>query len=331
MPAVLTCIVGKQLCRNPATDDHWSLRDSAATLMAAICRYSLKPQLCAGALTCLPTHAWTPSRCIFYGYRRKYGDAYSTLQPRVVKTLLRAFLDPLKPLGTHYGAIQGLAALGPVVIQSFVLPNVEAYMKLLEPHLQPDSTNPVKALEARRCHSALLVRPPYPQRRQWEQIATTEGVPSTGGAGLQMATALFYRARKAATVDARLVRLATVLHSAGDKLTSGVTLATANRVTGAAGAGAGRDAVQHLWRCPGAPRRRTSCRGCRRNHSVTLVSNRRSLVLAIHCAAVQGPALSIPGAYASTRRPNRRRPGGCRRPDPGARPWERSPSTAPPA
>jgi len=156
MPAVLTCIVGKQLCRNPATDDHWSLRDNAATLMAAICRYSPLPQHCAD-----PRIRYRLMRgrhfAAFCYYLRKYGDAYSTLQPRVVKTLLRAFLDPLKPLGTHYGAIQGLAALGPVVIQSFVLPNVEAYMKLLEPHLQPDSTNPVKALEARRCHSALLV------------------------------------------------------------------------------------------------------------------------------------------------------------------------------
>ena len=39
MPPVLTCVVGKQLCRNPLTDDHWSLRDLAATTVAVICRH----------------------------------------------------------------------------------------------------------------------------------------------------------------------------------------------------------------------------------------------------------------------------------------------------
>ena len=38
MPPVLTCIVGKQLCRNPATDDHWAVRELAAAVVAAICR-----------------------------------------------------------------------------------------------------------------------------------------------------------------------------------------------------------------------------------------------------------------------------------------------------
>ena len=76
----------------------------------------------------------------------------------MAKTLLRAFLDPLKPLPTHYGAIHGLMALGQHVLQMLLLPNVKPYWKLLEPQLQPDATHPAKAMEARRCYNALLVR-----------------------------------------------------------------------------------------------------------------------------------------------------------------------------
>eukprot|EP01126_Amoeba_proteus_P054869 TRINITY_DN6771_c0_g1_i1.p1 TRINITY_DN6771_c0_g1~~TRINITY_DN6771_c0_g1_i1.p1 ORF type:complete len:302 (+),score=51.23 TRINITY_DN6771_c0_g1_i1:112-1017(+) len=37
LPAVLTCIVGKQLCLNPFADDHWSLREYSAQLVALVC------------------------------------------------------------------------------------------------------------------------------------------------------------------------------------------------------------------------------------------------------------------------------------------------------
>jgi len=52
---------------------------------------------------------------------RRYGSAYTTLEPRIAKTLLRAFLDPLKPQTTHYGAIVGLDALGREVFLYFIL------------------------------------------------------------------------------------------------------------------------------------------------------------------------------------------------------------------
>ena len=46
----------------------------------------------------------------------RFGHVYHNLQPRVTRTLLHAFLDPTKALPQHYGAIQGLAALGPSVV-----------------------------------------------------------------------------------------------------------------------------------------------------------------------------------------------------------------------
>ncbi len=76
MPCILTCLVGKRLCGTP-TEDHWTLRNFAAYLISTICK--------------------------------RYGNNYSTLQPRITKTLVRALLDPGKPLTTHYGAIVGIS------------------------------------------------------------------------------------------------------------------------------------------------------------------------------------------------------------------------------
>eukprot|EP01102_Stenamoeba_stenopodia_P017977 TRINITY_DN652_c0_g1_i2.p1 TRINITY_DN652_c0_g1~~TRINITY_DN652_c0_g1_i2.p1 ORF type:complete len:498 (-),score=138.83 TRINITY_DN652_c0_g1_i2:28-1521(-) len=123
MPAILTCLVGKRLCEKP-TENHWELRDYSASLVAYICR--------------------------------RFGASYKTLQGRITKTLVHAFLDPTKPLTTHYGAISGLSALGVHVIQLLLLPNLAAYYRLLEPELNPDNPNQMKLFEARKVHSALL-------------------------------------------------------------------------------------------------------------------------------------------------------------------------------
>ncbi|KAG4378172.1 hypothetical protein GLYMA_18G290200v4 [Glycine max] len=82
MPSVVTCLVAKRLGSRLA-DNHWELRDSTANLVASICK--------------------------------RFGHVYSNLQSRLTKTLLNAFLDPKKALTQHYGAIQGLGALGPNV------------------------------------------------------------------------------------------------------------------------------------------------------------------------------------------------------------------------
>lgn len=48
----------------------------------------------------------------------RFGHVYSNLQSRLTKTLQNAFLDPKKAMTQHYGAIQGLGALGPNVVCS---------------------------------------------------------------------------------------------------------------------------------------------------------------------------------------------------------------------
>ena len=80
IPAVMTCIVSKQLCPRPDFDNHWALRDFATRLMAQICR-----------------HFNTPT---------------NNIQSRITKTLSQSLIVENSPLATHYGAIAGLSELG---------------------------------------------------------------------------------------------------------------------------------------------------------------------------------------------------------------------------
>lgn len=58
-----------------------------------------------------------------------YGSSYSTLRPRVTRTLLRALLDSSKPIGTHYGALLGLRNMGNEVIKLAVIGNLKVWYK----------------------------------------------------------------------------------------------------------------------------------------------------------------------------------------------------------
>ncbi|KAK7394210.1 hypothetical protein VNO78_14732 [Psophocarpus tetragonolobus] len=124
MPSVVTCLVAKRLGSRLA-DNHWELRDFTANLVASICK--------------------------------RFGPVYGNLQSRLTKTLLNAFLDPKKAMTQHYGAIQGLGALGPNVVRLLLLPNLETYMRLLEPEmLLEKQKNEMKRHEAWRVYGALL-------------------------------------------------------------------------------------------------------------------------------------------------------------------------------
>ncbi|XP_050379850.1 transcription initiation factor TFIID subunit 6 isoform X2 [Argentina anserina] len=124
MPSVVTCLVAKRL-GNRFADNHWELRDFTANLVASICK--------------------------------RFGHVYNTLQSRLTKTLVNAFLDPKRSLTQHYGAIQGLAALGPSVVHLLILPNLESYLRLLEPELLLEKQkNEIKRHEAWRVYGALL-------------------------------------------------------------------------------------------------------------------------------------------------------------------------------
>jgi len=124
MPAIMTCLVSHNLCSNQKKDDHWSLREFAAQLISLICS--------------------------------RYGEAYATLQPRIAKTVLRAFLDPLKPMPSHYGAVLGLGALGRESVRVLLIPNVKPYGQLLQTQLNETNKNELKRMEAQKVKQALV-------------------------------------------------------------------------------------------------------------------------------------------------------------------------------
>ncbi|CAL1356284.1 unnamed protein product [Linum trigynum] len=124
MPSVVTCLVARRL-GNRLADNHWELRNYTANLVASICK--------------------------------RFGHVYNELQTRVTKTLINALLDPKKSLTQHYGAIQGLAALGSNVVRLLLLSNLEPYLRLLEPDmLLEKQKNEMKRHEAWRVYGALL-------------------------------------------------------------------------------------------------------------------------------------------------------------------------------
>ncbi|KAJ3022342.1 hypothetical protein HKX48_006376 [Thoreauomyces humboldtii] len=131
VPNILTCMVAKRLCEDPTTEDHWSLRTYAAQLASHVCV--------------------------------TYGASYESLQPRVTKTLLRAFLDPLKPLSTSYGGIVGLAALGDEAVKILLVPNVTAFGDRIAGDLDgmevDDAAGAAKAgkrIEATKCREIIV-------------------------------------------------------------------------------------------------------------------------------------------------------------------------------
>ncbi|KAJ1819864.1 histone H4-like TAF Taf6, SAGA complex subunit [Coemansia sp. RSA 2675] len=122
IPSLLTCLVSKRLCES-YTEDHWSLRDGAAEQIAEICQ--------------------------------QFGQSYHTLQARIARTLLRAFLDPTKPLTTHYGAIVGLTKLGLSIVKVLVLPNIRTYMSLLDAEMEKRDNHQL-VNDGTHCQTALV-------------------------------------------------------------------------------------------------------------------------------------------------------------------------------
>lgn len=129
VPSILTCIVGKQLCAEP-TEDHWAVRDYAADLLKLLCA--------------------------------QHGSTYPQLQPRITRTLLKAWLDPSKSLATHYGCLVALGKLGHSTVKSVVIPYVAAYFDVLTPAM--DAANEITRMEASYVFHAMLVRKTGAQR-----------------------------------------------------------------------------------------------------------------------------------------------------------------------
>lgn len=63
------------------------------------------------------------------------------LKPRLARTCLKHFLDPSKPIGTHYGSIIGLQAIGGAeLVRALIVPNLKEYEGFLTEMIE-DSDN----------------------------------------------------------------------------------------------------------------------------------------------------------------------------------------------
>ena len=62
------------------------------------------------------------------------------LKPRLARTCLKHFLDPSKPLGTNFGGIIGLQAIGGVeIVRALIVPNLKEYGSLMSEVLDDEN------------------------------------------------------------------------------------------------------------------------------------------------------------------------------------------------
>ncbi|CAL3970239.1 hypothetical protein PZA11_006499 [Diplocarpon coronariae] len=101
IPPILTCIIGRNIGgEGAAMKDQYQLRDLAVSLIGHI--------------------------------TKKFSTASAELQARLARTFLKNFLDPMKTLDVHYGAISGITVIGgPTAISTLILPNLKSYEYVL--------------------------------------------------------------------------------------------------------------------------------------------------------------------------------------------------------
>lgn len=123
IPPILTCLIGKRLGDTTTpVNIQFTLRDLAASILKLVCK--------------------------------KFGDSSHTLKPRLTRTCLKHFLDPVKPFGTHYGSIIGLAAIGGrECTRVLILPNIKLFEKVVRPEIEEDGP---RRKEAEMCVSAIV-------------------------------------------------------------------------------------------------------------------------------------------------------------------------------
>lgn len=119
LPPVLSCVVSKVLCEH-RQENHWELRDMAASIVADVC---------------------------------KKFQQHKSVQIRITKTMIVALLDVQKSLATQYGAVVCLHKLGIAVVGAILLDNVSTYGRHLQQFLTPSSPQYEDAL---RVEDALL-------------------------------------------------------------------------------------------------------------------------------------------------------------------------------
>uniref|UniRef100_A0ABM5EJY4 Transcription initiation factor TFIID subunit 6 n=1 Tax=Pogona vitticeps TaxID=103695 RepID=A0ABM5EJY4_9SAUR len=124
IPAVMTCIVSRQLCLRPDVDNHWALRDFAARLIAQICK--------------------------------NFSTTTNNIQSRITKTFTKSWVDEKTPWTTRYGSIAGLAELGHDVIKTLILPRLHVEGERVRAVLEGPVVSNIDKIGADHVQSLLL-------------------------------------------------------------------------------------------------------------------------------------------------------------------------------
>eukprot|EP00079_Xenopus_tropicalis_P018145 XP_004919136.1 PREDICTED: transcription initiation factor TFIID subunit 6 isoform X1 [Xenopus tropicalis] len=125
IPAVMTCIVSRQLCLRPDVDNHWALRDFAARLIAQICK--------------------------------NFITTTNNIQSRITKTFTKTWVDDRTPWTTRYGSIAGLAELGPDVVKTLIVPRLAVEGERLRSVMEGPVISNIDKIGADHVQSLLLV------------------------------------------------------------------------------------------------------------------------------------------------------------------------------
>lgn len=146
VPAILSCLLGKQLCMRPEAEDHWSVRDFAAKIVAIFCK--------------------------------KFSNPSNSLQTRVIRIYSKALLDTTKGLSVHYGAVMGLVELGQDAVTSVVIPKLKWESQLIRLIQKNDgntaleqqlAANRLQTLLQKHCpRSLMLIRKPTDTVEQYQ-------------------------------------------------------------------------------------------------------------------------------------------------------------------
>uniref|UniRef100_A0A915IV27 Transcription initiation factor TFIID subunit 6 n=1 Tax=Romanomermis culicivorax TaxID=13658 RepID=A0A915IV27_ROMCU len=125
LPAILSCILGNQLCARPEVDNHWALREFAARVLIQVCK--------------------------------QYSNQVNNLQVRLCALLTNCWKNETSSFATLFGAVYTLAEFGNDAIRHFILPKLpyesERLRQMLETNL---SVNPIERVGAEHLKNHLL-------------------------------------------------------------------------------------------------------------------------------------------------------------------------------
>ena len=113
LPAITSCLLNRQICLRPESEDHWSVRDQAAKILAVICK--------------------------------KYSSTVNNIQGRLTRIFSQALNNNTQGLAVHYGAVMAFVEMGQETVAALVVPRLKTEGEMIR--LVQLNTNQVKVTE----------------------------------------------------------------------------------------------------------------------------------------------------------------------------------------